>query len=238
MRINREQKRTLYKDRLLDAVIGLHDTSAIEVVPEDVALGPFVRSGVLNKTGKFTNIAAEWFYNSQCFPNRAANPPDSLDSLVKGVVPKLSAKRLADTLENGFPKEATFQHLFNEEMSKLLPITVKLIPELNTFVKPTEGSDGTGELDFYINGRLNWCLELLRCGYKVKKHLDRFNPVDGIYRDVPTKEYLVVDCRGPKKGSGCKADRNRCTLYFSEDFKSCRCKMRLEEEELEFTLAY
>ena len=225
-----------YKDRLLDAVIGRDSTGAGEIVPEDAALGPFVRAGVLSETGKFTTNAAVWFYNDQCFPNRATEPPDSLDSLVLSIIPQLSTKRLTDTLENGFPKEATFQHLFNEEMSKLLTFTNKVIPELNTYVEPSPGSDGTGELDFYINGRLKWCLELLRGGDKVKKHLNRFDPVNGKYRKVPKNDYLVVDCRGPKIGRGCKASPHRCTLYFSEDFKTCHCKMRMEEEQV-FTLA-
>ena len=217
-----------YKDRLLDAVIG-----RVKVVsPDDASLGPFIRAGVLTKECKFSTIAASWFYNDQCFPNRAMVGPENLESLVKSAVQNLSAQRLRDTLENGFPKEATFQHLFNEEMAKLLPVGNKLIPELNTIAEPLDGGNGTGELDFFINGNLNWCLELLRLGDKIRKHLARFDPVNGKYRNVSTKQYLVVDCRGPKVGRGCTPNASRCTLYFSEDFQTCLCKMRLEEEVL------
>ena len=215
-----------YKDQLLDAVIGKNEF----ILAEDAILGPFLRAGVLNEKGNFTCMAATWFYNDQCFPNRSLTTPADLDSLVRNVVSILSAKRLSDTLENGFPKEATFQHLFNEAMSQLLKVHNKVIPELNTQVTPTHGSNGTGELDFYINGNLKWCLELLRMGDKIGNHLERFNPLNGRYRNVEMNDYLVVDCRGPKVGSGVQANASRCTLYFSSDFKKCLCKMRLEEE--------
>lgn len=169
-----------FNDQLVDAVIG----KKISVQPEDPVLGPFLRAGVLNKNGKFPNMAASWFYNEKCFPNRAGTTPANLDSLVKSVIPLLSTRRLCDTLDNGFPKEATFQHLFNEEMSKLLTLHNKIIPELNTKVDPTPGSNGTGELDFYINGNLKWCLELLRNGDKINNHLERFDPSTGRYRNA------------------------------------------------------
>lgn len=215
-----------YKERLLDALLGLDKN----VKTSDDALGPFIRAGVLTNEGKFSTVAASWFYNDQCFPNRAMVPPASLDALVVDVVRGLSAGRLSDTLENGFPKEATFQHLFNEEISKRITSKNKLIPELNTKAEPTDDGDGTGSLDFYINGNLNWCLELLRLGSKVGNHLARFDPNGGKYRYVPTKQYLVVDCRGPKIGKGCEPHPSRCTLYFSKNFETCVCQMREEEE--------
>ena len=107
-----------------------------------------------------------------------------------------------------------------------LTIDSFLIPELNT--KATmPGGEKTGELDFYINSQLQWCLELLRMGDKVGQHLDRFK---GKCREVPTSEFLIVDCRGPKKGAGAHRNENRCNLYFEDNFTKCRIQMRLGEE--------
>jgi hypothetical protein len=67
----------------------------------------------------------------------------------------ISARRLNNARANGdnLPKEAAFQHLFNEAMSELLPLDNFIIPELNTLVRnPTIGPDVSGELDFYVNG--------------------------------------------------------------------------------------
>ena len=79
-----------------------------------------------------------------------------------------------------------------------------------------------------MNGDLQWCLELLRRGGIIGKHMARFDDQVGRYRVVVAKEYLVVDCRGPKRGSGVQPDESRCTLYFSEDFSVCICRIANE----------
>ena len=188
-----------------------------------------LRSGILNQQGKFSSLAAAWYYNRVCFPNRADHAPGSLDDLILQAVPMMSAKRFIDTLENGFPKEATFQHLFNEALSKLLPLDNYVLPEFNTFAVDESGNPEHGELDFYINGNPQWCLELLRLGDKLGEHLQHFDESIGKYREVPMKSFLVVDCRGPKTRSVAVSE-SRCTLYFAQDFRSCICKMRLKDE--------
>ena len=214
-----------FKDRLLDAVV----SSNVVDMESDPALAPFIRAGLLTRKGAFSCIAARWYYNRRCFPNRATSAPESLDELIMLAVSSISAKRLRDTLVNGFPKEATFQHLFNEALSLHLPFQHIIIPELNTFAEDSNGSDVTGELDFYINGDKQWCLELLRNGDKIGEHIARFDEHECKYRKVVMKDYLVVDCRGPKKGGGARTEESRCTLYFSEDFKKCLCQMRNKE---------
>jgi hypothetical protein len=215
-----------YNDQLLDKLIneGKYDTTG----SEHPTLSPFLRAGVLTRHGTFACLAAHWYYNRRCFPNRAKEAPESLDQLVILAVKKLSAKRLKDTLLNGFPKEATFQHLFNEAMSQLLPLQNVIIPELNTVVENSPQKIQTGELDFYINGNLKWCLELLRCGDKIGPHLARFDTNNGKYRKVDMSDYIVVDCRGPKIGNGVQPSASRCTLYFDLNFQRCLCQVRNE----------
>ncbi|CAB9521841.1 expressed unknown protein [Seminavis robusta] len=167
---------------------------------------------------------------NRCFPER-------LNDLVKRSVESISARRLRDAAKDGFPKEAAFQHLFCEAMSKLLPIQHSVIPELNTFAKNSDLDVVTGELDFYINGSLKWVLELLRNGNKIGEHLQRFDPAQGKYRQVDFNDYLVVDCRSARQGvvHGAGA-ADRCTLFFADDFKTCVCQMRMKEE-IEITLS-
>jgi hypothetical protein len=74
-------------------------------------------------------------------------------------------------------------------------------------------------------GAWNACSEMAKVG----KHLGPFDPVTGKYRTVEQLDYIVVDCRGPKKnGKGFDLSEGRCTLYFAEDFKHCVCQMRFE----------
>ena len=194
---------------------------------DDAVLSKFVRAGILDSRGQFSNLAAQWYYNRHCFPSRSLTIPDSLDDLVICAVKSLSAKRLRDTLVGGFPKEATFQHLFNEAMSVHLPLRCFIIPEFNTFATNADGDIETGELDFYINGELQWSLELLRLGDKIGEHVARFDQYHGKYREVNSKSHLVVDCRGPRQGRSVQRSESRCTLYFAADFNTCECSMRL-----------
>ena len=145
----------------------------------------------------------------------------------------MSAKRLRDSAPSGdFPKEAAFQQMFNETMSMHMPLQHAVIPELNTrAVDPQDPSKQvTGELDFYVNGDVQWCVEFDRKGDEIGQHLGRFCGENGKYRKVETKDYYVVDCRGPKQGGGVKlVHQHRCTLYFSTDFTTCRCEIKGEE---------
>ena len=61
------------------------------------------------------------------------------------------------------------------------------------------------------------------------KHIARFDKMEGKCRKVEMKDYIVVDCRGPKEGRGVHREESRCTLYFSKDFKKCLCQMRQKE---------
>jgi hypothetical protein len=223
-----------FKDRLMKVVTGQSEGI---IFVDDQSLVPFIRAGLLTKGGKFSNVAATWYYNRRCFPNRAAQAPETLDELITGAVRLISARTLRDANMQGFPKEAAFQHLLNEAMSQLLPLDNAIIPELNTLVDnfPNEPSV-TGELDFYVNGELQWCLELLRNGDKIGEHLARLDLNNGKYRKVNARDYIVVDCRGPKNNRRVVPSASRCTLYFAEDFKHCWCQMR-ENDLIQIDLA-
>ena len=121
-------------------------------------------------------------------------------------------------------------------MSVHLTTSNFLIPELNTWAMNSEGEEISGELDFYIDSQLQWCVELLRDGDKIGDHLARFDVHDRKYREVVAKDYLVVDCRPAKTGKGVVNNQNRCTLYFEENFTKCRIQMRTQKNEEILTL--
>ncbi|KAF8454735.1 hypothetical protein BGX38DRAFT_1267665 [Terfezia claveryi] len=55
-----------------------------------------------------------------------------------------------------------------------------------------------GYLDFYVNGDLNWGIELLREGDRMKQHAKRFIE-DGAYAVIPLKEWVIIDFRHHSK---------------------------------------
>jgi hypothetical protein len=192
------------------------------------------RAGILTSGAEFTCLAASWYYHSLLFPSRphpAADDPKSLDDLVLRAVSELSAQLLKTACDKGnFPLEASFQHLFYGALCSVLKTNVTVLPELNTYRYLPGGKEG-GFLDFYINGEKKWAMEFLRLGDRMKQHVERFHPKRGKYRGVQPKEYLVIDCRGPKEGKHkIIEDEHICTLYFAIDFQTCVCKMRLNPE--------
>ena len=205
------------RKRIVDVILAPGEGESQE---DDELLAPYLRAGILGRIGNFSCIAAMWLYNSCCFPGRTSDLPASIDDLILLSVQKLSASRLQNSrqTEFEFPKGAAFQHFFNEAMSMNLTNINFLIPELNTWATNASGEEISGELDFYIGGRLQWCLELLRNGDKIGEHLARFKPQTGKYRTVEAKDYLVVDCRPPKRGNGAQIAVDRCNLYFEENF--------------------
>jgi len=214
------------RDRILDVLLS---DGSLDVT-DDALLTPFIRAGILTAFGEFSCIASRWYYNRRCFPNRSQMKPASLDDLVISAVGSLSSLRMKGAAQDGFPKEAAFQHLFNEALSIHLPLRNHIVPELGTFATSPAGGTISGELDFYINGELKWCLELLRMGDKIGDHIARFDKFNGKYSEIPSNDFLVIDCRGSKTGRGTNAMSSRCTLYFADDFKTCICKMRTKPE--------
>ena len=50
-----------------------------------------------------------------------------------------------------------------------------------------------GFLDFYIDSDAQLGFELLRNGVKINEHSERFDPEKGIYKDIPLRDYAVLD---------------------------------------------
>jgi len=201
-------------------------TSIVGVIP----INKLKEAGILSNNNRFTSPAAARFYYSKLFPRASlgTEPPESLDQLIIQATSKLSARRLRVSCQknaNGemqTPKGVVYQQLFHEAISALLPTSYRIIPELGTEAL-IRGEVKTGELDFYIRNGSKWGLELLRDGDKIGGHLGR---IPGKYRNVVADEWLVVDCcihpSVPKKRA-----YNRCSLVFSENFRSCQCYLRL-----------
>jgi hypothetical protein len=114
--------------------------------------------------------------------------------------------------------ETSFQQLLNEAMTSLLPTDASIQTEYRTkalgFMKDTK----RGFIDFYVNDTVQWAVELLRLGSDLTKHRDRFHPIMGKYRTLPTKKHLAVDIRGPRDiNQEVSPQQDICLLYFSAD---------------------
>lgn len=191
------------------------------------------KAGILKKNNRFASPAAASFYYSLVFPraSTSSEPAGSLGELITKATSRLSARRLRvarqkndeDVLRT--PKQAVFQQLFHESIASLLPSSYRIIPEYGTEAT-INGELKQGELDFYIMNGRKWGLQLLRNGDGIGEHLGR---ITGKYQNVEADEWLVVDCRIRTGRRPCP-DVDRCSLVFTEDFRSCQCYMGLSEQ--------
>jgi hypothetical protein len=80
--------------------------------------------------------------------------------------------------------------------------------------------ESRGSLDFFINGDLQWGIELVRGGSKIQEHRDRFLPT-GKYASLGLRQWIVVDFRTwfADTHHDCDLD-NVLTVYFTEDLQS------------------
>jgi hypothetical protein len=75
-----------------------------------------------------------------------------------------------------------------------------------------------GFLDFYLNGELQWGFELLRNGSKLMGHMNRFDLASGRYKDIPLKDYAVVDFYESAGNHQVLAHAKYSKVVFSHDF--------------------
>ena len=80
-----------------------------------------------------------------------------------------------------------------------------------------------GYLDFYIDGDIQLGFELLRNGVRINGHLNRFDADNGIYRDIPLRDYAVLDFYQVDTFGGThhfNGDNKYYAAVFSADFSS------------------
>jgi hypothetical protein len=114
--------------------------------------------------------------------------------------------------------ETSFQQLLNEAMTSLLPTDASIQTEYRTKALGFMGDTKRGFIDFYVNDTVQWAVELLRLGSGLTEHRNRFHPITGKYRTLPTKKHLAVDIRGPRDiNQEVSPQQDICLLYFSAD---------------------
>jgi len=113
-----------------------------------------------------------------------------------------------------FPLEGAIQHMFWKAASECIPSSYRLAAE----VSKTYGGATDGRLDFWVNSKLQWAIELVREGDRQREHLERFG-VDGKYFSLQPKEWVVIDFRNPRTNIGrLEGKPNLINVVFSADF--------------------
>ena len=129
------------------------------------------------------------------------------------------------TLQGSFPKEAIFQNLMMQGMAVSTPASCLIYSELSNVLSDAEEASAAikGEIDFYLNGKLRWGVELLVQGREVGEHIERFSP-QGKYYPLGVLDYAVVDFRSSVNGKTTQISHHpkRVTVFFDQEFTSCQ----------------
>ena len=138
----------------------------------------------------------------------------NIDNFLVSVLENMNTSILRNTLSRGIDDkilERQWQMEFYRCVLFVLPPSFSVSPDVGA----TFGS--AGFLDFYINGKLNWAIELLREGNKIGEHLERFDQGGMYHSKIPYQEHRILDFRSVDK-KALKKDHALWTIYYSEDY--------------------
>jgi hypothetical protein len=193
-----------------------------------IALG-LLRSKKRDAVSLSAPLAAR-FLLKHLFPDRICTaPPTDIRQFVIASISRLSITALQTaTHPAAETKEATIQHMMMSAMLSNLPIGYQICPELSTVFAANNAAKASvcsvilGEVDFFLNYKLRWGLELLVHGRGRKEHIDRFQR-GGKYYNLKPRDYLVVDFRFESVDIRLdeEARKDLMTVIFEDDHRKC-----------------
>jgi hypothetical protein len=113
---------------------GLTAAPPILGTDDAVCFSRLQKAGILVEIGGligFSSAMAQRYFIQWLFPYRSSTQPESLNALLKICIQNLSRSLLLQSVVDGFPKEATFQHLLMEGLAKFTPPECSICPELS-----------------------------------------------------------------------------------------------------------
>ena len=219
---------TLNAPYMVDLLYGRAVSIHLSLIANDADFKCYIKCGLLTRessTGNtnFTSAMSRRYFIRKTYPHRALNDPTNIIELVIESIRKISANTLRNaTVGNNFPKEAVFQHLMMTGLTANLKAETNIYPENSCII----GSDTKikGELDFFINGKLRWGIELLILGRKIKEHRKRFIG-DDKYVGLECNEYVVIDftTNAPEYLPVVPGDNVITVSFNSNDYSKAKC---------------
>jgi len=148
-------------------------------------------------------------------------PTSTFEEFLLRSIERMSSKALRDTYSIGTAEtsdsavlERQWQNEFYRAASTVIPKEASVSPDASAIFLCE------GEIDYYVNGRLRWGVELLREGVDMKGHLKRFDD-EGMYSSIlpHLREWVILDFRKEEKRVYQKAKRERLWhVCYNEDF--------------------
>jgi len=121
----------------------------------------------------------------------AVKMPENIVNLVLSALARISWTNVCASVgvgAGGRLSEESWRVLLCSALQEILPPRL-----ISVDVGPQWGS--TGALDIYINEPLKWGLELVLEKRDIQEHISRFDTSNGRYKQIPLKNWLVVEFR-------------------------------------------
>ncbi|CAG8717027.1 13004_t:CDS:1, partial [Dentiscutata heterogama] len=153
------------------------------------------------------------------YVTRSTSPPKTFEDFIKSVFAKMNPKILQNSKgkgENGRLFERVWQMEFYRASLQILPDDIYPSVDVGKVFR------SKGYVDFYINDKRNWAIELLRDREKLNEHKKRVQEV-GIYNPIlkHTKQWAIIDIRNCKMKAPEPEKREKNDIYVicSENFE-------------------
>lgn len=173
-------------------------------------------------TVDFSSRLAQRYYFDTLYPSRSSKQPESLPDLVEQAICKLPLNVIQQSVQVGhFPIDATVQYLFMNALAECTASNVVIHPQLARAFDIRDNI--TEELEFYIDGKVSWGLELLVNERQITENVDRFGP-GGDYEPLKVDDYAIVNFQKSPDGNpnNIKRSVKAITILFqADDFTKC-----------------
>lgn len=148
--------------------------------------------------------------------NHSTKAPETFRDFLKLTFVNMNPETLCRSLgvgNDGHLLERVFQMEFYRSATYVLPQDVFISVDVGAVF----GDDGY--VDFYVDDKKDWAIELLRDSQNIKEHIDRFQK-GGKYDSIIdiAKEYVVINTTQDKQHSSSFSGKNYIYIEFNQDY--------------------
>jgi len=152
--------------------------------------------------------------------SQALRTAENFEEFLTLSISRMQPSKLRISLSKTSNESRIYERAWQMEWFRAASTAVPPQSSLSPDVGPIFGA--TGFLDFYVNNNLEWGVELLREGDRMKEHAGRFAD-GGQYENIPLKRWVIIDFRHESKGL-LKAKPNYWHVIYDNDYRKLTIK--------------
>ncbi|CAG8592147.1 4995_t:CDS:2, partial [Acaulospora colombiana] len=156
-------------------------------------------------------------------------PARTFDEFLVRTIERMSPSKLSESIGKGYGDNS---HLYERSWQMEWYRTATTVVPEGTSISADVGAvfGSVGFLDFYVNGKLCWGIELTREGNSLKVHAERFEQ-GGKYADIPLKDWAIIDFRHHTKQVR-ELKQNFWYVLYDDNYKCVIIKRRDQDDKV------